>query len=168
MHHVKLLISAFISYVYVHGVVFPVVVWCSSRPPRWSKGRGRDISPLAQGLNTPPLSLGNHAPISFNVALAQLIVGILIELHIYMMSKIIMCLAMFFNRRNVKCLIDGGECSFRSTPQLNTIFTSYTFLMQMGSKPRCYIPLPLQQHCPQCSSKLNKMLPWHYLSALQI
>ena len=28
--------------------------------------------------------------------------------------------------------------------------------MQMGSKPGFYIPLPLQQCCPQCSSKLNK------------
>ena len=28
--------------------------------------------------------------------------------------------------------------------------------MQTGSKPGCYIPLPLQQHCPQCFTKLNK------------
>ena len=28
--------------------------------------------------------------------------------------------------------------------------------MQMGSKLGCYTPLPLQQHCPQCFTKLNK------------
>ena len=28
--------------------------------------------------------------------------------------------------------------------------------MQTGSKSRCYIPLPLQQHCPECFTKLNK------------
>ena len=28
--------------------------------------------------------------------------------------------------------------------------------MQTGSKLGCYIPLPLQRHCPQCFTKLNK------------
>ena len=29
-------------------------------------------------------------------------------------------------------------------------------LMQTGSKLGCYIPLPLQQHCPQCFTTLKK------------
>ena len=41
MHHVKILISALISFVYVHGVVFSCLV-CWSRPLRRSKGWGRD------------------------------------------------------------------------------------------------------------------------------
>ena len=28
--------------------------------------------------------------------------------------------------------------------------------MKMGSKLGCYIPFPLQHHCPQCFTKLNK------------
>ena len=34
--------------------------------------------------------------------------------------------------------------------------------MQMGSKPGCYIPLPLRYHCPQCFTKLIKMLHWYH------
>ena len=41
MHHVKLLISALISFVYVHGAFFPCLV-CWFHPLRWSKGWGRD------------------------------------------------------------------------------------------------------------------------------
>ena len=28
--------------VHDHGAVFPFLYWCSSRPLRWSEGRGRD------------------------------------------------------------------------------------------------------------------------------
>ena len=47
MHHVKLLISALISFVYVHGVVF-LYAWCWLRPLRRSEGWGRD-NPYGMG-----------------------------------------------------------------------------------------------------------------------
>ena len=39
---------------------------------------------------------------------------------------------------------------------INYNIYTIVYLMKMGSKRRHYIPLPLQQHCPQCFTKLNK------------
>ena len=49
MHHVKLLISTLISFVYVHGDVFPYA-WSWSRPLRRSEGWGRDKLEFKIGL----------------------------------------------------------------------------------------------------------------------
>ena len=84
------------------------------------------------GLDNPHLNLRNHALLIQHCTVIASYRFILIDVHIYMMPKTIMCrIARYTIDNNPYCRnkhnqIDGGAFSFSSTPQLITIYTSCT------------------------------------------
>ena len=96
----------------------------------------------------PPFPHENHAPSQFSFSEHSWL-GYLIKMHVYMMPQLNICHMSQYtigDRPNLKHNITKSMVGlFPLAPHHDYLqYTYHVYLMQMGSKPGCYILLPLQ------------------------